>query len=97
METITIFGVALPYQRRTDIGTDLWADYGDLVVSVQRSTRTEDDWYVSVSTRDVSVSVYRQPTLAEAERAWLELASLETPRLCALVVDLMAASKTGAA
>ncbi len=31
-------------------------------------------------------------TLAEVERLWLERASLEVPRLCALVVDGMAAT-----
>ena len=39
--------------------------------------------------RTVEVRV-SAPTLAEAERAWLEHAALGAPRLCALVVDGMA-------
>lgn len=39
--------------------------------------------------RTVEVRV-SAPTLTEAERAWLASASLEAPRLCALVVDGMA-------
>lgn len=88
-ETITVLGRALPlrssesYRDTVDgLWIQAWLSGGTWTVLVM------SDSYP----RTVEVRV-GAPTLAEAERAWLEFASLEAPRLRALVADGMTATK----
>ncbi len=84
-ETITVLGRTLPLRS-----PECYRESGDgLWVQVWFSDGT---WTVLVMSETYPLTVevrVSEPTLADAERTWLEYASLEAPRLCALVVDGM--------
>lgn len=84
-ETITVLGRTLPLtspdcyrESRDGLWVQVWFSDGTWTVLVMSESYP----------RVVEVRV-SEPTLADAERVWLEYASLEAPRLCALVVDGM--------
>lgn len=76
-----VFGVVLPRANDTQ-----WTGH-------------RNELHIIASDDSVGVYMQRAPytsmsafgeSLVDTERAWLELASLEAPRLCALVCDAMA-------
>lgn len=87
-DTIKIFGVPQKRDKRDSYryqASSLWV----------QAWRTDEGWCVLVMRdtypRVVEVRVSSLPTLAAAELAWFEYASVEAPRLCSDVCDLMVA------
>lgn len=88
---IAIFGLTL--EPRLDGGVVHWSSPLSRMPLVH-VWREAFSWtfYVSVGRCDgawVQSCMVSGPSVADAERMWLEYAYLEAPRLCALVVDGM--------
>ena len=85
-DTIKIFGVPQERDDRDSYryqASSLWV----------QAWRTDEGWCVLVMRdtypRIVEVRVSSLPTLEAAELAWFEYASIEAPRLCSDVCDMM--------
>jgi hypothetical protein len=89
-EPIIVFGRSVPFQSM-DAHSSMFYLYGEVCIAA--FAYPSDGWCIIATSPGIQCAGPKRPTLEEAEQAWLELASLETPLLAGRVLDGMTANQ----